>query len=226
MPPALNDFVTFFAKEGLHVVGLAVASLVYLLVDFFIVIKAFKPIFRPPSFWFFWFCTFVLNILAFEALSQMQDQAKLGSFGPAQTLALVIMSTFGTIAILQSFTLKIGDRKVVDFSRIMEDFRTTVLEDVSRQAAAEERKFARRTADRLFKAYRDSPDELRKEFVNVMSFGGRDAAQIQADLARIDEDVRTLKVEAVRVLAQRIAQADVREASRLAWKAETIPTQA
>ena len=219
--PGLDGLFDFLHRNGLYVAGVAFASFLYLLVDFFIVIKDFLPVLRARSFWLLWFCTFILNILAFTALQASQTNN--GSFGSAQPLALIVMSTLGTAVILQSFTFKIGDRKVVDVSKIMEDFRATVLEDVSRHAASAGRKFMLRTAESLFHAFQDNPEDLRTQFINVMSFGGRNAAQVQADLARLEADVQALRVPAAMLLAQRIAQADVQEAQRLVWSARTRP---
>lgn len=222
--PGWNGIADFFAQEGGPVIGVAIASLLYQLVDLFIVIKGFKAVFRAPSFWLLWFCTFILNVLAFEALSRTQA-ASPPVFGAAQTLALVVMSTLGTAVILQSFTFKIGDRKVVDISKIMDDFRATVLEDISRQTAIAEQKFTRRTAEKLYRAFQGNPQDLRNQFVNVMSFAGRAPAQLQADLSRLDQDAQTLGVPPAMLLAQRIAQADVREAYRLAMHAELAPSK-
>jgi hypothetical protein len=215
--PGFAAVLSFLQQEDFHLIGVAFATFLYLLVDFFIVIKAFRAILHARSFWLLWFCTFILNILAFEALSKTQDP-KAANFGPAQTLALVVMSTLGTAVILQSFTFKIGDRKVVDISKIMDDFRATVLEDISRQAGIAARKFAVRAAEELSAVFKDRPAELRNAFVNVMLFGGRDAQQVKADLTRIEQDARALGVPEEMLLGQKIAQADVGEAQRLAWR--------
>lgn len=164
-----TDLIDFLEQDGVYIVGVAAASFVYLSVDLFIVIKRFGSIIRTLSFWMFWFCTFVLNILAFEALKGIQDTSKDGKFGHAQMLALVVFSTLGTAAILQSFTLKIGDKKVVDISKIVDDFRDVVLEDISRRTAALDRESMFRIADQLYEAYKDTPERLRNEFTKVTS---------------------------------------------------------
>jgi len=204
----------FIRSDGLFAGGIAVATFLYLLIDLFIVVKTFTSILKAQSFWFLWLLISILNLLAFEAL-HAQSAAPGKQFGHAQELALIVFSTLGTVAILQSLTLKIGDRKIVDVSTIVENFRTTVLEDISRRAASSQRKFTSRTADRLFDAFRDKPAELRNEFVRVMTFGERDTAQVKAELAKIEEQADALKAPLEMLLAQRVAKADVEEADRL-----------
>jgi hypothetical protein len=58
----------FLQSDGLFVVGVATATLLYLLIDFFIAVKNFLSVLRAPSFWFYWLLISILNLLAFEAL--------------------------------------------------------------------------------------------------------------------------------------------------------------
>lgn len=208
----------FFASDWIYAGGVALASFVYLLVDLFIVIRSFASILRARSFWVFWFCVSILNLLAFEALNSVPDIAK--RFGAAAGLALVVMSTLGTITILQSFALKVGGQKVVDVSKFMDDFRATVLQDISRQQAIAVQKDTRETAARLFAALRDRPAELHQAFVSVMAFGGRDTDEVRRELDQIGKDAATLDVPEALVLARKVAQTDLREATNLARRAE------
>jgi hypothetical protein len=210
-----TTFLGFFQKDGWYVAGLAIASLIYLLVDFFIVIKRFKAILQTGSFWLFWFCISVLNLLAFEALRGAQDAGKKGSFGDLQGLALIIMSTLGTAAVLQSFALKIGDRSVVDVSKVISDFRAAVLQAISRQQAKAARDGARKAAEKLEVVFKNEEGELREAFIRVMSFAGRTSAEVQKDLQQIADDASALKIDPVKLLAQRIAQADASVARQL-----------
>jgi len=216
----------FLRSNGLFAAGIAAATLLYLLIDFFAVVKNFASILKAPSFWFFWFLISVLNFLAFKALNG--PSSSLGEqFGNARELALIVFSTLGTVAILQSFALKIGDRKIVDVSTVIENFRATVLEDISRRAASSQREFTSRTANRLFDAFKGKPAEpaLRNEFVRVMTFGDRNAGQVKEELAQISVEADTLQVPLAMLLAQRIAKADVGEAGRLAREAGRLLDQ-
>lgn len=131
-PSPAKAVAEFFASDWLYVAGVALATFVYLLVDFFIVIRGFASIPRARSFWVFWFCVAILNLLAFEALNSVPGMAK--AFGAAKGLALVVISTLGTITILQSFALKIGDLMSFggrDAQRVKND-----LEQIGRDALA------------------------------------------------------------------------------------------
>ena len=214
----------FLQNEGLFVVGIATATLLYLLVDLFIVVKNFASIIKAPSFWFLWLLISILNLLAFEAL-HAQSSSPGKQFGKAQDLALIVFSTLGTVAVLQSFALKIGDRKIVDVSTIIENFRATVLEDISRRVASSQRKFTSRTANNLVVAFKYRPELLRNEFVRVMTFGNRNADQVKQELAQIEAEAGTLQVPMAMLLAQRIAKADVAEADRLAREAGRLLDQ-
>jgi hypothetical protein len=210
--------IGFLQSNGPFIGGIAIATLLYLLIDLFIVIKDFGSILKAPSFWLLWLLTSTLNLLAFEAL-HTQSSSPGKQFGDAQNLALIIFSTVGTVAILQSFSLKIGDRKIVDVSSFIENLRATVLEDISRRVASSRREETSKTADKLSAAFKDRPAQLRGEFVRIMTFGNLETQEVQAQLTRIEQDADTLGVSSAMLLAQRIAKADVREANRLAWQA-------
>jgi hypothetical protein len=108
----------------------------------------------------------------------------------------------------------------VDVSIIIENFRATVLEDVSRRIASSQRELTSKTANKLFDAFKDRPAGLtRNEFVRVMTFGNRTAEQVKEELAQIEAEVGTLDVPLAMLLAQRIAKADLGEADRLAREA-------
>jgi hypothetical protein len=156
--------------------------------------------------------------LAFEALRRAQDTSKPPSFGDVQGLALIVTSTLATAAVLQSFALKIGDRSIVDVSKVVGDFRAAVLEGVSRQQARMTRETARLAAEKLEDVFKGKDEELRRAFVSVMSFAGRTPEQVHLDLVQIGEDADALEVEVVKLLAQRIAQTDVGVANNLYYK--------
>jgi hypothetical protein len=100
--------LAFLRTDGVFAAGIAVATFLYLLIDLFIVVKTFTPILKALSFWFLWLLISILNLLAFEALHS-QSAAPGKQFGNAQELALIVFSTLGTVAIVQSFALKIGE---------------------------------------------------------------------------------------------------------------------
>jgi hypothetical protein len=111
----------------------------------------------------------------------------------------------------------------VDVGTIVENFRATVVDDISRQIASAQRKFAARTARQLVAVFKDRPAELRSELVRVMTFGGRDTAQVKTELTKIEEQAEILRVPLEMLLAQRLAQADLAEAARLVGDAAPGP---
>ena len=215
-----TDLIDFLEQDGVYIVGVAAASFVYLSVDLFIVIKRFGSIIRTLSFWMFWFCTFVLNILAFEALKGIQDTSKDGKFGHAQMLALVVFSTLGDTDSLCKLCGEDKAKKVINLNRCLivsgrlkraRTSREEPLRWIVSPCSELPTNSTRRTRIHRRGCATNSP--------RSPPYGGREASEAAAELSRIEDNAIALQVPSAKLLAQRIAQTDLREAQRLVWQA-------
>src|SRR5438046_2983823 len=115
------------------VVVLAIATLIYLLVDIYRAVRSFQGILRCQQFWLLWHVFLLLNLIAWGALQvALNSKAKeLVGREDLAALLIVVLSTLGTVTVIQSFTLKAADLKLVDIGPIIEKYRNSVLTDIA-----------------------------------------------------------------------------------------------
>jgi hypothetical protein len=195
---------------------LATATLVYLIIDTYPVVKSFRDILATGSFWLLLVLFTVLNVVAFGALSITAGPKTVEWVGPhASTVALVMLSTLGTVGILQSLTLKIADYKFVDLGKLVDGLRGRVLEDIARHSADRQRMRAMKVADRLHDLFGSNILVLRDEFASTMAFGGQTAAQVIDELNKLEAESAASNLSFSKMLSRRIAQTDLPRAERL-----------
>lgn len=195
----------------------AVATLVYLTVDIYPSIKSFSAIAVTVSFWLLWTVFSVLNVIAWAAIRSVAYQ-RIRTLLADDTLAglvIVILSTLCTLTILQSLTVKIAEYKFVDVGAVLENFRKSVLSDISERLAQITRLRQQRCADKLRKHYENDAQALRDAYADVMSFGGRTLQQIGAELAALTAAAAANDLSVERELASRIAKTDLPRAREL-----------
>lgn len=199
----LGDVLTIVAYSGV-----ILTAFTYLTVDLYPQVKSFRVIFRTGSFWLLVIVFSALNVLAFGAMSYSLKDTIQSKVGPSVTLlALIILSTLGTMSFLQSLVLKIGDKKFVDVGGSIDKFRSTVLENCGKNDADFKRKRVFRTTVKLQAAYQGNPQNLRQLYVQV--FPNRDVAQLAAELNELQQQANTASVSFEGLLANRIAAADI-----------------
>lgn len=194
------------------------ATLIYLLVDIYPSVKSFPAILRTLSFWLLWLILSVLNIIALAAIS-VTAKPKISSLlqgDPAlTTVTLIILSTLGTLSVLQSFTIKISDYKFIDVGMLLEAFRKSVLSDIGDTVTNGTRRDQQQLADKLFNKYGSDRQRLRDEYATVTSFGGRTVADIGKELDQLEEQALAAHLSVERMLTLRIAKADAERARQL-----------
>ncbi len=193
------------------------ATLVYLLVDVYPVVKSFSGIVRTVSFVLLWAIFSILNVIAYAAwrlAASAKIQAVLGDASLTE-LTVIILSTLSTLTILQSFTLKVADYKFVDVGAWIETFRKRVLADIGEQVGKQTKINEQRVADLLYAKFQHNPQALRDEYANVMAFGGRTVAQIGQELTQLQQDAAAINLSFEKLLASRIVKADIQRAEHL-----------
>ncbi len=191
-------------------------DVVFLVVDTYPSVKAFGAFVRTPSFWLLTIVFWVLTILAYGALTLSAGEQVKKWVGPDYApLALVLAAAFGTVSVVQSFTLKVADMKFVDVGSWIEGFKASVLEDMAKQAAGMQSSKAMATATKLGKKFEKDLQPLRDAYALVMQFGGRSLADVKTELEQIETDAAAAMVSPHNALAARIAMADLQYAKDL-----------
>lgn len=198
------------------ILGIWAGTFVYLLFDIYPLVKSFRATLSTWSFWLFWlvFCT--LSTVAYGIVKQSVG-ARVNQSVPYgfEELTLVLVVIVGTIGIVQSFSIKLGDYKPVDVGRLMDGFRRQVLTDISRVYADQRNHRAAAMADKLYRRFEKDIAGLREECAGVMSFGGRTIEQIAQELEQLEKDAAAAKLSFGLFLARRIANADIERAQQL-----------
>jgi hypothetical protein len=194
------------------ILAIVLATLVYLLVDIYPSVRSFLGIFLTPSFWLLWAVFVVLNLIAWAILGVAvgaKVKALVGSNPEAASLLLIIMATLGTITLLQSFTLKLSDVKLVDIGPLVDNFRRAVLAQIAERVKILRRRKEQKTAVKLANRFKGNVPNLRTHYLTVFAFGGVTAAQIATDLTRLENDAKACGAALEQLLAINIVQADI-----------------
>ena len=197
--------------------ALAAATLVYLLLDIYPSIKSFKAIWKTGSFWLLWMVFVVLNLIAWGALEVAVGAKAKDWVGRSElaSLLLVVLATLGTVTMLQSFTLKAADVKVVDIGSLVENFRQAVLAAVAQTIAILRKREEQRLAGRLAREFEGNVAQLRVHYHTAFSFGGTTTVQIGDQLTQLELDAKKVGLPFEQLLAVDIVKADIELAKSL-----------
>jgi hypothetical protein len=201
--------------------GIPIATLLYLILDIYPQVKSFRGIFQTVSFWLYWLLFSIFAAIGLAILkTSIGDQlgTAVGNNEFMKDLVLSALSTAGALTILQSFTLKLAEYKFVDLGAYVENFRKQVLADISATVVSLASSKQRRMGNRLATKYAGRSQELKNAYAMILSFGGRDLAQIGTELEQLEEQSRKIQVPFEEQLALRIAKADPKVAEELNWK--------
>jgi hypothetical protein len=200
-----------------HIAILAGATLVYLVIDTYPIVKSFRYTLTTGSFWLLAVLFTVLNTVAFGALNITVGGKMQEWVGPqTSSLAMILLSTLGTIGILQSLTLKIADLKFIDLGKLVDGLKGRVLEDIAKNSADQQRMVAMKAADQLFQRYGTNQSVLRNEFASIMAFAGQTTIEVKTELVTLETECQASGLSFSRALSRRIAQIDVQRAMLLA----------
>ncbi len=203
--------------ESLPIFALAIATLIYLIVDVYPNVKSFNAILQTGSFWLLWLVFVVLNLIAWSAL-EVAMGAKVKVWVGHQevaALSLIVMATLGTITILQSFTLKLADTKLVDIGALMDNYRRAVLAAVGDNVRNLRRLNEQRVALALAAKFTGRIAEMRTHYHTAFSFGGITNEQIAAELNQLQIVATANNLSFEQLLATNIVKADLSFAQSL-----------
>lgn len=197
--------------------AIALAVIVYLIFDTYPQVRSISAIFRTPSFYLFAGVFVVLNLIAYAGLNLAAGEkiSKLVGTGAPAFLLLLVVSTLGTIGFLQSVTIKLAGYRFVDIEKLVEGFRSRVLDDAGRIATTRNRQQIMALAVRLRQRYQNDSNGLRAAYVQVMTFGGRTPEDIRKELDSFKEQAEKVGVAVEDLIVNRIAVADPDAAAQL-----------
>jgi len=166
------------------------ATLLFLVIDLYPVIKSLSALFSTLSFWILVAIFTVLNALSFVILTAATPSAvtSLHLSASAAEGILLFLSTIGSISIIQSFSLKIANFKPIDLDQFFQKTRAGVLTDAASGKAKQERKSSIRLASKLKGYYTANPTLIDADYTTLMAFGGRNPATIAAEIAAASGD--------------------------------------
>lgn len=192
-------------------IALAVATLVYLLLDIYPRVKSFWAIGKTGSFWLLWIVFVFLNLIAWGGLEVAVGAKAKAWVGRPElaALLLIVLATLGTVTLLQSFTLKAADVKVVDMGSLVDNYRQAVLAAVAQNMMILCRQTEQKVALALAKKFLGNIQQLRSHYHCVFSFGGATTAQIGTDLNQLQQDAQAAGLAFEQILAERIVKADL-----------------
>jgi hypothetical protein len=152
------------------------------------------------------------SLFAFYLLSSVQfkiDEKNSIDFSN-QLIIVFFFSLFATFSIIESFAVKIGSFRLVDVGKALDDLKTKVADDARDKQLQYKRSLTQSIAERLSQRY--SVEKLRTEFALVMELPPDRMPEELNNIARLSADTG-LPLE--RLLAQRIANVDIRRAKEL-----------
>jgi hypothetical protein len=195
-----------FYASGLALIGLGV--LLYLIVDLSSLIpQSVWSMFRSLHFWLLWMILYILTLLSYGVLKTTAGTKISSAVGPDFTmLATVVLAILSSLTVVQSFSLKIGDTKLVDVQKMLETFRVRVLANISEGNAKRESLKRMRIADVLHQEFKDDVQGLREHYAQVMGDANMDQAKIAGNLAACEHEARAANLSHSKLLAQKITQ--------------------
>lgn len=198
-------------------VWIAVATLLYLLIDTYLSTRTFRGVFSTFAFYLLWAVFVVFGLLAYGALQvSAADKiaAAVGHLQLAQILQ-ILLAVGGALTFLQSFTLKISDFKPVDLGKFVDTYRVRVFEAIGDQVVKLNRRRDLGLVAKLSARYATTEQTLRDELSTVLSLAGRDAAAITRELQEIETRCRASSTDVARGLAERLVLMNNDRASQL-----------
>ncbi len=157
--------MTYLLSIPLAIPAIAIISLVFLFVDIYPGVKSFIGMLRTPSFLLFWLVSFMLTTVAYFFLmttSLIKIQGLVGV--EATKLTAILLASLMQATILQSLSLKISEVKIVNLQALMDNYRTQVLEDITKKNSQIERLNAFNIADQLSDKFRDDEKGIMEEY--------------------------------------------------------------
>jgi hypothetical protein len=203
--------VEIVLMDWLSIYGYIPASVfVFLIIDLLLEARSFTALLRNKFFWLYWLVYTVAAVVALYLLRKMNGS----SASPMPPALLNLIAVVGTSTILQSLTLRVGGKKVLELSQYLTDYRREVLVSSSKLVRNEEKKRTLAQSRRILakSGYKTGESASEKRigeiYAQVMLFGSRDSARVEEELIQIKRDCEKSGADFGPEVARRIAQAD------------------
>jgi hypothetical protein len=202
------------ASHWREYIAVVVSAILFLIVDNYLQVKSLKALLRATSFYLLAIIFVVLNIISYGGMSLAFGSKFDKVLGSAAFLAVVVVSTLGTVGFLQSLSLKAAGHKFIDAEKIIEAYKARVLDEATKKFAESENQKASDLADKVQEAYAGNYAILRTDYFQVMKTSGRKEADIEKDLQEIKERADRMGLNFERLLIEAItAKAPLRAES-------------
>jgi hypothetical protein len=207
-----------FHAAVLALIGLGV--LLYVVVDLSSLIpQSILSMFRSLHFWLLWMILYILTLLSYGVLTTTAGSKISSAVGPDfSMLATVVLAILSSLTVVQSFSLKVGDTKLVDVQKMLEAFRVKVLANISEGNAKRESLKRMRIADDLHHEFKDDLQALRDYYAQVMGDVNMDHAKIASTLAECEHEATAANLSHSKLLSQKITQMNADRARALVRK--------
>jgi hypothetical protein len=182
----------------------------FLIIDLLLEARSFTALLRNKFFWLYWLVYTVAAAVALYLLRIMNASAA----SPMPPALLNLIAVVGTSTILQSLTLRVGGKRVLELSQYLVEYRREVLVSSSKLVRNDEKKRTlKQSRQILVKAgYQAgepaSEKRMREIYAQVMLFGSRDSATVETELIQIRQDCERSGADFGPEVARRVAQAD------------------
>ena len=191
-------------------------SLMYLLMDLSQDFNDFPPakaFLGNAFFWLYWLLQFLASSLAFYLLKTNL----LASWKQVDVLVALI-AVFGSSLVLQNQLVRVAGKPVVDLSGVQKGLRRQLIVQIGKISGRVRSNRILRIAEKLAAKYKDRETELEGILRQVMLAGGVEENQVTSSIQRIKERSLRLGVSPAAELARVLAQTDIDQAERHAYR--------
>jgi len=202
---------------GWPIFYVAMATLIYLLIDVYLTTKTYKAIFATGAFYLLWLVYAVLALLAYGMVQVAAGDRLLAFVGHPQLAHLfqVLLAVGGALTVFQSFTVKISNFKVVDLGQFVDQYRASVYSAITEEVVRQRKRRDQALAERLATKYGDMGDRLRDELNSLLQLAGVDGPDIVTKLQGIQAHANATGTSVVRGYATAVVLIDPQRAADL-----------
>jgi len=193
---------------NIFLIALFGMTILLILVDLYVRSGSFL-MFCTPSFYLLLVIIYVINFFAAYFLVKGINVFKLED----NFVLVLFLSTFATMAILQSFSLRFGDYQLINIDDLIENLKNSVLADVSKLKMNRMKREIQTTANKIYGLIQDD-NELYTQFIMTIQ-SGKDFTSAEKEMAELKRYCEDRHLDFRLVLANRITQADLQRAKNL-----------
>lgn len=128
----------------------------------------------------------------------------------------IFLSAIAAFSIIQSFTLKFADYKIINLSNAVESLKSTALEDITKKKTALKRGKIQRVRQKVAKRFADNEEELIAEFTSLaVALTGASLEEVAEEIKKLKDSCKERNLDFIKLLASNVAQLDLAAAKDL-----------